>query len=154
MKNWYLIQRCSKRVSPIGNKGVDKILSFDYMGSAEFEFGALGTAIKAFRNLKGEITLTKSAIKTRFNTPIWVVAAKNADLVEIEKRLKVLSVAKMHLKEQAYLDYHFDKSASEYKKDITSWLVLDADPVFFSVDEGMARGMLAELKLETASEAN
>ena len=59
----------------------------------------------------------------------------------------------MQLKESSYFEYWFNKTTSDYCKNITSWLVLDADPVFFSVDEGTARKMLAELKLETASEA-
>lgn len=153
MREWYLIQRCEDRGVTTGRKGVDKILAFDYMGSAEFEFGALGTAIKQFRNLKGAITLTKSSIKTRFNKPVWIVAPNAADITDIEKRLIVLSKDKMRLKERSYFDYWFDKSASDYKKGITSWLVLDNTPVFFSVDEGTARKMLAELKLETASAA-
>jgi hypothetical protein len=159
MNNWCLIQRCSANLYPEGKKGVDKILSFDYMGAAEFEFGALGTTIKQFRNLKGAITCTKSSLVTKYNKPVWIVAPMDADFSEIENRLAVLSKDKMQLKERSYFDYWFNKMTKEvqdfhdYKKDITSWLVLESVPVFFSVDEGTARKMLAELKLKVASAA-
>lgn len=44
----YLVQRCmfNKRESA---SGIDAILGFDYMGSAEFEFGALPKSLKAIR---------------------------------------------------------------------------------------------------------
>ncbi len=41
MKRGWLIQRCTLRNSPETSK-IDDILSFDYMGSAEYEFGAIG----------------------------------------------------------------------------------------------------------------
>ena len=45
----YLVQRCYAKTNSNGHKGVDALLSFDYMGSSEFEFGALGTASRAMR---------------------------------------------------------------------------------------------------------
>lgn len=44
----YLVQRCrfEKREKM---SGIDAILSFDYMGSAEFEFGALPKSLRAIR---------------------------------------------------------------------------------------------------------
>lgn len=41
---WYLIQRCEKRSSSAGAKGVDKILSLDYMGSAELKLETASAA--------------------------------------------------------------------------------------------------------------
>lgn len=48
----YLIQRISSRRDPADRpdkKGVDSQFSFDYMGSAEFEFGCLFKALKRMR---------------------------------------------------------------------------------------------------------
>ena len=48
-----LIQRIRFRKEPYGRmKGVDKFFDFDYMGSAEFEFGALPKALKIMREAR------------------------------------------------------------------------------------------------------
>ena len=44
----YLIQRAKFQDNP-NRKGIDSILDFDYMGSAEFEFGALPQSLKRIR---------------------------------------------------------------------------------------------------------
>lgn len=44
----YLIQRGKIRREP-SRKGLDGFVAFDYMGSSEFEFGALNKSLKAIR---------------------------------------------------------------------------------------------------------
>lgn len=45
-----LVQRVSFRKEPSEHqKGIDRLFSFDYMGSSEFEFGALGAALRCMR---------------------------------------------------------------------------------------------------------
>ena len=44
----YCVQRATFTDRP-DKTGVDKILCFDYMGSSEFEFSALGTSLKEIR---------------------------------------------------------------------------------------------------------
>lgn len=47
----YLVQRVDEREHHHeSHKGVDRFFSFDYMGSSEFEFGALGKALKEMRS--------------------------------------------------------------------------------------------------------
>lgn len=41
MRGLYLIQRLEKRTNSAGYKGVDQYVDHDYMGSSEFEFGAV-----------------------------------------------------------------------------------------------------------------
>lgn len=48
MKNPHLIQR-AKFSNNNSKKGIDSILSFDYMGSSEFEYGALPESLKNIR---------------------------------------------------------------------------------------------------------
>lgn len=48
-----LIQRIRVRKEPYdGAKGIDKFFDFDYMGSSEFEWGALPKALKIMREAK------------------------------------------------------------------------------------------------------
>ena len=50
MKHPYLIQRAKFQDKPHPtDTGIDKILSFDYMGSSEFEWGALPKSLKRIR---------------------------------------------------------------------------------------------------------
>lgn len=50
----YLVQRVIPLEEKRDGKAVDQYFSFDYMGSAEFEFGALGDALKYMRAVKKE----------------------------------------------------------------------------------------------------
>lgn len=51
--NFWLIQRGTFKKSPLDQiSGIDSAISYDYMGSAEFEFGALG---KSYRRIKDNI---------------------------------------------------------------------------------------------------
>jgi len=43
--------RTTTTTSPSNSKGVDREFSFDYMGSAEFEWGALPQSLKAMRQI-------------------------------------------------------------------------------------------------------
>ena len=47
IKRPYLIQRGTMRHGVVSISGIDSIVSFDYMGAAEFEFGALPKALRA-----------------------------------------------------------------------------------------------------------
>lgn len=49
LESVYLVQRLEERVPPQAGKGVDRYFSMDYMGSAEFEYGALPRALRAIR---------------------------------------------------------------------------------------------------------
>lgn len=49
----YLVQTARFREAPLADrKGIDQILSFDYMGAAEYEFGALPQSLKRMRESK------------------------------------------------------------------------------------------------------
>lgn len=52
-RNVWLVQRIRRRDMP-SSKGIDALFEFDYMGAAEFEFGALPKALKAMRAAKSK----------------------------------------------------------------------------------------------------
>lgn len=57
----YLVQRAFKKKTQ-KIQGIDSILSFDYMGSAEFEFGALPAALKKLREIHQNLIIATYAI--------------------------------------------------------------------------------------------
>jgi hypothetical protein len=58
--SFYLIQRCRFKDSR-DPAGVDDLFEFDYMGSAEFEFGSLGDSMREIAKRLPEYVFTKAA---------------------------------------------------------------------------------------------
>lgn len=53
----YLVQRAAAQRWADDRTGIDAVLEFDYMGAAEFEFGAKSVALKAMRAHKDELCI-------------------------------------------------------------------------------------------------
>jgi len=56
IKTPYLIQRCTIQKFS-GNQKVSEFLQFDYMGSAEFEFGALPKCLREIFSIKNDLKI-------------------------------------------------------------------------------------------------
>lgn len=97
----YLIQR-AKFKNRDWKEGIDSILSFDYMGSSEFEWGALPKSLQAIRADKENYDLMKFHVKGK---PITVFAPTSM-VDEIQEYLDGLATRKFRLKEfSAFNDY-------------------------------------------------
>lgn len=71
MKDPYLIQRGTMRIDP-SRKGLDGIAAMDYMGAAEFEFGALPNSLKVMRSR--QMVMTKTSLKAARGGAIYVIS--------------------------------------------------------------------------------
>ena len=103
MKTPYLIQRAKfitddERKYVEDRKGVDKVLSFDYMGSAEFEFGALPQSLKRIRQNLSEYGFCQIVLQKHPSKTISVFGKVN-DFDEIESTLQALVDGKFLLKQ-------------------------------------------------------
>jgi len=115
----YCIQRAqfSNNESKIG---IDGILSFDYMGSAEFEFGALPGSLKIIRGninryIYEEITIEQKEITVFFHKDF------KSGIIEY---LKDLATRKFRLKEYSDFDnYIYDDTCFKNKTDF--WWDID-----------------------------
>lgn len=156
MKTTYLIQRLTKPREEIfnlfafggglANGGMSKqamtllntIFSFDYMGSAEFEFGAVPQAFTFLAKQANEGNLIAGRlIWKRKNSKeyVYYICPKSYE-EDVRARITVLRQAKnVHLKEFCGLKEYFDKTDTWYKQ-IQGWLELDNGFMFF-VDEDM-----------------
>lgn len=110
------------------------IFSFDYMGSAEFEFGAVPAALNFLADQAGKSNLIASNISLGNNEIVYYLCPCPYK-EEIEKRIKILRTNKIHLKEYCGLNHYFDED-SEYAKRNVGWLELDNGFMFF-VDKEM-----------------
>lgn len=97
MKTQYLIQRCKQEDRSDYKKGIDSILKFDYMGSSEFEWGALPNSLKSIRENIADYTYMDIPLKDKVVT----VFCHNSHKESMEQYLKDLAEKKHHLKEWA-----------------------------------------------------
>lgn len=120
----YLVQRIEVRKHGAeGRKGVDKHFDFDYMGSSEFEFGALPKALKAMRAAK-DATWSPTKIKHDGHV-VWYVGPES--LCQVARELFVGQLEdpyKARLKERTSIQnrYGINKFPREaYYENLVGW---------------------------------
>jgi len=164
MKNPYLIQRLGK---PLGEKpypitpfsfgggyvggGMKKgfleavkfIFRFDYMGSAEFEFGEVPMAFEKMVENRKKSNLSAGCLKLK--TPIYYISPKDCE-EEVAKYIRLLSKkgdyykkqgdkwATINLKEATRLKRQLDLDFDEHGA--FGWIELDTGFMFF-IDKEM-----------------
>ena len=154
-RTWYLIQRFNPTDDwRRDNKTkIDRYVSCDYMGSAEFEFGALPASIKLIRDMasKDELVFKEAlAISSLRGTkvPTWVICHREAAENAIVEKLVSLSDGRTGtpLKEPTYYDEVFVKPRFTRGSETHGWLVLDNEfPLFFFVNKRMAHEVWLEM---------
>lgn len=144
MKRSWLIQRLKaprKFQSPFAfgagliNGGLSKeaievcnqVFSFDYMGAAEFEWGAVP---EAMQGLAKDAVLLRTTQFSIGDMPIYVLGRID-DLPEIEKRILQDAAGKLELKESTMLKYALKSSMKQPERTV-GWLELDNGFFFFT----------------------
>lgn len=147
--DFYLIQRMAQRKDT--SRGIDGSFKLSYMGSAEFEWGAIPKAIIAYNALAEESQLIQHEITTVLNQPkvtpgLMLAYSRERNPVEITFQVLVKSdvtkdqvqavmdgLEKMRLKESLLLDY----SNSEMYDYADTWMCLTSPFVFSRNKEGL-----------------
>lgn len=121
LKNGGLSENVMKLLRPI--------FSFDYMGSAEFEFGVVP---KAFQHIVKNIKDYGTWGINLNSKPLYVIGYKSATR-EITERIQELAKNKIHCKEYTGIDHALE--LYEYQKgqpcNYIGWLELDNNFLFF-----------------------
>ena len=120
----YLIQR-AKFQDNSNAKGIDSILSFDYMGSAEFEFGALPQSLKRIRKNISDYVLSEYLL----NDKKINIFCKEKEKAEIYIILTGLSDNKYRLKEYCDLQDWIYFNPNILKSDF--WWDIENDYMFW-----------------------
>jgi hypothetical protein len=124
MKTW-LIQRGIFRDN-VGKKGIESILSFDYMGSSEFEWGALPKSVGRIRDKINTYTYLDIPIKDK----VISVFCKETQKYEAKMYLEELAENKMRLQEfSAFNNYINDDGYFKDKFDF--WWDIENDLMFW-----------------------
>jgi len=122
----YLIQR-AKFSDRSWKDGIDSILSFDYMGSAEFEFGALGESLGRIRKNIVNYTYLDVPIKGK----VFSVFCDSSIKSEIKTFLEDLSERKYRLKEFSGIPEVVAGKDNFYIERFNFWWDLDNDIMFW-----------------------
>jgi hypothetical protein len=135
--DFYLIQRLQVRPTPRPDDGFDGYFSLDYMGSAEFEFGAVGDSLRRIRGA-GAATVVRSALKLddtdRMAYFVGPQQGMDEKIVDLQRWLRD---PRRRSKERSYFPEHFTYTASDYMVETAAWWSLD-DDVLWTLDEHIA----------------
>ena len=104
----YLIQRATFNTTK-DKQGIDSILNFDYMGSAEFEFGALPKSLTVIRKDKKNYNIFDVKVKDKV---ISVFCPNKYSVQQITNYLNTLDSNDIHLKERS--DFNTYTSPSKW----------------------------------------
>lgn len=143
MESIYLIQRCNKK-EPSATGSFDDVFRLDYMGSAEFEWGAVPESLNRILKLNEVYHIERfNDIKNFENIDLILLHHFNkTDLEKYSKFLINASIGTENLKENSYLYYNIigkcaygknDFKKSFYRVDLW-WDILN-DVFFFFGDE-------------------
>jgi hypothetical protein len=132
MKTPYLIQRakCEDRDF---KKGIDSIINLDYMGSSEFEWGAIP---KSLGNVRSQVN-SYTYLDVPIGDKVISVFCHDSQKSEIKMYLKDLSENKIHLKEYSDFNTYINPSKHDLEwqvkrpHDTDFWWDLDNDIMFW-----------------------
>lgn len=124
-------------------KGLDSILRFDYMGSAEFEFGALNKSWTRIKEKRVDYVLTHFIINKKKIT----VYCKAEQVIEMEAFLKGLSMNKVRLKDATSFDRYIN-GQTEYDP-CDFWWDIENDFMFWRYDDKFKHEFLNLLQPES-----
>ena len=121
----YLIQRAEFK-NREEKKGIDSIISLDYMGSSEFEWGALPDSLKKIRSGYNDYVYLDVPIMDKVVT----VFCKDFQKSEVKTYLTKLSKREMILKERIGFDLYINNGDDYLETDF--WWDLDNDLMFWN----------------------
>ena len=146
MKPLWLVQKGTKRFNS-AKKGIDALVQFDYMGSFEFEYGALPAALKRVRAVAVDYITFDLKI---YEKPITVFCSKRESQARIKTILDDLACGLIHLKERCeFREYiGFKKSLFSTDTRIDFWWDIDNDWFFWASDADFTEKFVKAVKEE------
>lgn len=128
----WLVQRIKRNEHPIEKaSGIDRVLSFDYMGSAEFEWGNLPRTFAVMRERDERSTWPEPSRLAFGEHRLWFFGPPEAKPIAIAFVQDQLGERKHHTKEATYLKAALvGEPGREWAREyIGWWAILDGPPV-------------------------
>jgi hypothetical protein len=140
----YLVQRIDRVKDPTkypDAKGVDRYFSFDYMGAAEFEWGALPQAMKKMlAAVDDSWEVTKVTVDTHTCWYVGPASALKLATALFADQLNDYDQQKHRLKESTYIRYVYIEKNEHFKA--IGWWSLGHDPFVLFVSKANAKQWL------------
>lgn len=136
----YLIQR-AKFQNREDKKGIDSILSFDYMGSAEFEWGALPKSLDRIRKEINDYIYLDVSVQDK----VISVCCKNSEKTNIKTYLEQLADNTHHLKEFSAFNSYI-KDDGYFKDRFDFWWDILNDVFFWKKNQNFEITFKKELE--------
>jgi len=133
MSALWLVQRCKRDTSPL--PGLDGVFRLDYMGSAEFEFGAVPQSLKRIRAAKG-----RKVQEAQINGRTVYVYGGKAERAAFFEALPGWAARGCPGKEMSYFHQHLTGSTERWVPDVDMWWALRED-VMFTLDADIAKSI-------------
>lgn len=132
---FYLVQRMTSRDA--GRSGFDGYFELDYMGSAEFEWGAIPDSLKAIRANRKIVTRKATASRHGVVRDVWFVGGAKDVEHAIAKLNDWLGEERVHSKEPSHFPEQVEGIANEWQTRADAWWALRGN-VMFALDEQVA----------------
>lgn len=131
MKEPRFIQRCYIKNTPKDEiDGFDSLLQCDYMGSAEFEFGARSSSLKRVTSSLENFSFENIGVESSDGRFLYVIFDKR-EKEDVFKCVKMISDESYRTKEyvgiQYALDLSSDKVPAYHDKDVNVWWDIEND---------------------------
>lgn len=150
---YYLVQRLTRANS--NKPGFDGFFRCEYMGSSEFEFGAIPKSLKRIRAAGDVVRKHREITFKGVTRKVWFVGSLATLATKVDDFEKWLA-GDCRGKESSYFpenftgrDSLFDRPASDWMADVVAWWSLD-DDVLFTLDEEIADLAVQALKPKEA----
>lgn len=136
--DFYLTQRMTRRDG--NGPGFDGLFSLDYMGSAEFEWGAIPDSLKRIRASR-KIAMHEGAVTRKgITAPVFVIGDRKV-IASIPDQLTAWLVDDYPRgKEMTYFPQRIEGTASEYMRANAWWSL--TDDVMWTLDRDIAADLL------------
>lgn len=139
-RSFYLVQRLTRRDRP-GMKGFDGAFGCEYMGSAEFEWGAIPESLTRIRQAKKIGIHTGRVTRRETTVPVFVVG----DVKRIDQAPDALTAWMVadypRGKEMTYFPEAVEGTRKDYQNRTHAWWSLD-DDVMWALDSDTAELLL------------
>lgn len=138
-REFYLVQRLRRR-DLRGQKGFDGFFGCEYMGSAEFEWGAIPDSLKRVRAARRLAIHEGVVTRHHVTVPVFVVGNKKT-IATVPERLTAWMIDEHPWsKEWSYFPEKVEGTAKEWHR-ADAWWALNED-VLWTLDEAIAADLL------------
>ncbi len=111
-------------------RGIDSIVKLDYMGAAEYEFGAIPESLACIRECVNDYTYLDIPIKDKVIT----VFCKNDQKTDVKAYLNGLASNKMRTKLGSYFDMYINPSERFSTLSAEFWWDIENNLMFWKKD--------------------